>query len=257
MSRTVATFLLNLAAWIAPPHRREWIAGLRAEAALTEHPTGWAWGALSTALGQRLADTIVSGLAARLALGGFVMSVAAGFAVFTVLRIPDMQAAAARGHQTLAPVLMMLAAIILALLSGGAAIAFSAGRPWFNRYGRLAFAAGCLSFGLPLAGALAHETNRWHPVTAYDHQQNILSTIAGVLLVVAAPALLLRWGRLFLVLATGAVGIEIAQYVLSLPYLHLLPNATPLIALANACLPGLLILAASGLLIDRKRPVSA
>ncbi len=257
MSRTVATFLLDIAAWIAPSHRREWIAGLRAEAALAEHPTGWAWGALTTALGQRLADTVVSGLALRLVLGGFVMSVAMWFAIFIVLRIPELQAAAARGHQHFAPMFLMVAAIIAALLSGGAAIAFSAGRPWFNRYGRLAFAAGCLSFGLPLAGALAQKNPHGYTITAYGHQQDILSTIAGVLLVVAAPALLLRWRRLFLVLATGAVGIEIAQYVLSLPYLPLLQNATPAVAFANACLPGLLILAASGLLIDRKRPVVA
>ncbi len=254
MSRTVATLLLDLAAWIAPPHRRSWIAGLRAETALADHPTGWAWGAMTTALGERLADTVVSGLALRLLLGGFVMSAATGFAVFIGARIPDMQAAAVRGRQDLVPIYLILAAIILALLSGGAAIAFSAGRPWFNRYGRLAFALGSLAFGIPVAGALAHETNRWHAVTAYGHLQNVLSTIAGALLIAAAPALLLRWRPLFLVLAMGAVGIQVAQYALALPYLHLPPGTMPFIGFFNACAPGLLILAAFGLLIERKTP---
>ena len=74
MSRTVSTLLLDLAAWIAPPHRRQWIAGLRAEAAQAGHSTGWAWGALTTALGQRLADTVASGLALRVCPAGTVLA---------------------------------------------------------------------------------------------------------------------------------------------------------------------------------------
>ena len=258
MSRTVSTLLLDLAAWIAPPHRRPWIAGLRAEAAQAGHSTGWAWGALTTALGQRLADTVASGLALRLALGGFVMSVATGFTVFLIEQMPHLEASAARTHQNLAPPLLMLAAILLALMTGGAAIAFSAGRPWFNRYGRLVFAMESLAAGVSHVGALTDEGHLRHAVTAYWHQQDILATIAGVLLIAAAPALLFRWGRLLPALATGVVGIHIAEWVLERPYLHGLDPTPPFIALFfNVCIPGLLILAASGLLIERRSNATA
>jgi len=54
MSKTLADALLDLATWIAPAHRRDWIMGLRAEAAVTDDPTAWALGAVSLAVQQRL-----------------------------------------------------------------------------------------------------------------------------------------------------------------------------------------------------------
>ncbi len=261
MSRTVSNLLLDLAAWIAPPHRRQWIAGLRAEAAQAGHSTGWAWGAVTTALGQRLADTVASGLALRVLLGGFVMAVAAGLAIVFMdqmtNQMPRLEAWAARTHQNLAPPLLMLAAIPLVLLSGGMAIAFSAGRPWFNRYGRLAFAMGSLAAGVSHVGALTDEGHLRHAVTAYWHQQDILWTIAGILMIAAAPALLFRRQRLFLGLATGMVGIHVAQWVLELPHLNLSYGPAPLVGLFETCAPALLILAASGLLIERRSRVTA
>ncbi len=256
MSRTVSTLLLDLAAWIAPTHRRPWIAGLRAEAAIVDHPTLWAWGALTTALGQRLADTVASGLIVRLVLGGFVISVATGFAALLMEQMPSLEAAAARAHQNLALILPIFATILLVLATGGMAIAFSAGRPWFNRYGRTLFALFSLFTGQEMVRALTHQSNRWHPVTAYGHLQNVLSTIVGALLIAAAPALLFRWGRPFLVLAAGALSIEIIQWSLELP-LSLPNRPAPLIAFFNCCMPTLLMLSAFGLLLQRRSPATA
>jgi len=254
MSRTVSTLLLDLAAWIAPPHRRQWIAGLRAEAAQAGHSTGWAWGALTTALGQRLADTVASGLALRLILGGFVIGVAATLAVFITSRLSGIEASAARaGNEKLIVLALLFTALILLLLSGGLAILFSAGRPWFNRYGRTLFALFSCLIGWPLVGVLAHEAKLPHAVTAYGREQDMLSTVAGALFIAASPMLLFRRGRLFLTLAAGALGIEIAQWGLELPYLSLSQEPMPLIAFCNACMPGLLMVAAIGLLLERRK----
>ena len=254
MSRTVATLLLDFAAWIAPPHRRDWIAGLRAEAAVARHPTRWAWGALTTAAGQRLADIVASGLALRLVLGGFVIGVAACFAVFITVRIPDIEAASARTHRDLLPVALMLAAIPLVLSSGGLAIVLSRRTSWLNRYGRLLFTLGGLYIGFQLAGA-GYESRLRHTATALQHQMATWSAIAGPLFIAAALALLLRRGRLFLVFASGALGMEIAQYGVELP--HLPQGAPAAIAFFSACAPGLLMLAAFGLLTGRKAPIAA
>lgn len=254
MSRTVATVLLDLAACIAPSHRRDWIAGLRAEAAVADHPARWAWGALTTATRQRLADIVASGLALRLALGGFVIGVAACFAIFITVRIPDIEAVSARTHRDLLPVVLMLAAIPLVLSSGGLAIVLSRRTPWVNRYGRLLFTLGGLYVGFKLASA-GFESRLWHTATALQHQMATLSAIAGPLFIAAALALLFRRGRLFLVLASGALGMEIAQYGVELP--HLPHGALPAIAFFSACAPGLLMLAAFGLVTGRKAPIAA
>ncbi len=106
-----------------------------------------------------------------------------------------------------------------------------------------------LAAGAPNAGAVANEAHPRHAVTADWHQQDILSTIAGSLMIAAAPALLFRGRRLFLALATGVVGIRIAQWALERPHLNLPHGTPPLVDLLNACLPGPLI--------GRRSPVAA
>jgi len=245
MSR-LSRFLLDLAARIAPAHRREWIAGLRTEAAMAERPAAWAWGALTMALGQRLADMVISGLALRLVLGGFVMSVATAFALFLAVRIPDIEAASIRTHQDLLPLTLALTAFILLLLSGGLAILLSQGTSWLNRYGRALFALGGLYIGCCLGGAAFMISHRATPL---QHQMALLSTLAGPLFIAAAASLLFRRPRLFLVAASGALGLQIAQYAAEWPHID---TSILFIAFFNACAPGLLMLASGGLLIGRR-----
>lgn len=251
MNRPLATLLLDFAARIAPRHRRDWIAGLRAEAGITDHPTAWAWGALTTAIGQRVADTVASGLAARLVMGGFVIGLAACMAITLAIRLPDIEAVAARTHKNLLPPILLLGTAVLALASGGLAILISRGTSWFNRYGRLLFAAGGVFTGLKLTSAvfaIAHGLD----ATALQHQTAILSTIAGPFFIAAALALLFRRGPLFLILASGAFGLEVLQYGAELSSLRLPAGPLWFVAFLSACAPGLIMLAASGLLIERK-----
>jgi len=245
MSR-LSHLLLDMAAWIAPPHRRQWIAGMRAEA---DQSTAWAWGAVTTAVGQRLADTMASGLALRLAAGGFVIGVAVSFALFLAMRLPRIEAAAAYTHKAM-PV---LAAMVLLLLSGGLAVLLSHGVSWLNRYGRTLFALGSLYIGGSLSGAAFMD---WHRATAFRQQTALLSTLAGPLFIAAALALLFRRRRLFLITTSGALGLQIVQYGLRLPHLHPLTLPHLAIFFFNACAPGLLMLAATGLLLERKTHVT-
>jgi hypothetical protein len=245
MSR-LSRILLDMAARIAPPHRRQWIAGLRVEAAMADRPDAWAWGALTTALGQRLAETVTSGLALRLVAGGFVIGLAACFAIFLIVRIPGIEAASARAHRDLPPVALVLTTVVVLLLSGGLAILLSHGTTWLNRYGRALFALGGLSIGYSLSGAVFM---KGHGASAFQQQMALLSTLAGPLFIAAAVALLFRRLRLFLVLASGALGMEIAQYGLEWPRMQ---TSILFIAFFNACAPGLLMLAATGLLVGRK-----
>lgn len=235
MSRTIATFLLDAAAWITPPHRRQWIEGLRAEAAVAEHPTVWAWGALTTAVRQRLADALVSGLALRLVLGGFVIFTAAGSVVFVAVRFPNMEIVAARRSIDLFPLTLAFAAFVLLMLSGGLAILFSAGRPWLNRYGRVLFCLGALNSSLNQI-ATAYGSMHFHRFTHMGE----LATIAGPLFIVAALALLSRRPRLFVLTALGALGMMVSEWGVN-----------------GGVAPALLLLAGGGLLIERRTPVTA
>jgi hypothetical protein len=245
MTHPFAAFLLDAAAWIAPPHRRQWIEGLRAEAAVAAHSTPWAWGALTTALQQRLIDMVVSGQALRLVLSGFVVSVAVSFAVFVAVRFPNMEATAIRMGETPLLVGLVPAAIVFLTLSGGLAILLSAGRPWFNRYGRALFGLGGLYIGFSLAG------------TVLQPQVSISSAISGAFFVGAALALLLRRIRLFLAFASGALALEIAHYAVVLPHRHLDHVTILIVGFFNVCTPGLLLLAGGGLLIPRRTPAAA
>jgi hypothetical protein len=256
MTRTFTTFLLDMAMRIAPAHRREWIEGLRAEAGLAAHPAGWAWGAVSTALRERLSDTVVSGLALRGLLGGFVICVAAALALFIGERIPGIEATAVRAHRDLWTILVMPAGFILLLLSGGLAILFSSGNQWLNRYGRALFGLGGLGIGFTLAWA-GYESTLGHTATVLQRQVGMLSAMAGPLFVAAALALVFRRGRLFGVLASGALGMEIAQYGVALSHLHLHQAAVMAVAFFSACAPALLLLAGGGLLVGRRTPAGA
>ena len=251
MSR-LSEFLLDMATWIAPQHRRQWIAGLRAEAAVADRPTAWAWGALTTALGQRLIDTVASGLAVRFVLGGFVMSVAIAFAVFVTLRIPGIETTSIHAHRPPLPLILILAACNLLLLSGGLAILLSRGTSWLNHYGRALFALGGLYTGCCLGGAAF--AGHSHAVSAFQNQMALLSTLAGPLFIAAAVALLCRRLRLFLVLAGGALAMQITQYGLEWPRMQ---TSILFIAFFNACGPGLLMLSGSGLLIGRRTTTAA
>jgi len=257
MTSNLVKSLLDFAEWVAPAHRRGWIDALRAEAEVTPAPLAWACGAVSTALRQRLADALVTGEAARLAGGGFILFVAAGFAVFIAVRVPNMLAIANARHMDVLPELLATGAFIGLLFTGGVAILMSGGRPWINRYGRLLFAFNAAWFGLNLIQGPYRRAG--HAATALQHQMAWLNQITGPFYIAAAMALAFRWPRLFLPLALGALFMQVAsclwQWGNEPPHLpDLTTLATALfVVTANA----LMLLAAGGLIAGPKRPARA
>ena len=253
MNRPIATLLLDLAAWIAPPRRRPWIAGMRAEAALTPQPLAWAGGALTTALQQRMTDMIASRFAPRLLLGGFVLLTAAGTTPFFAATLRMAAEPHTDPHLTaeLATTFVALIVVALLLVSGGLAVILAHPASIFERYGRWLFGLGGIGMGLMQGIAGYDSFVRGHGPAA------ALALLAAPLFIAAATGLLLRRPRLFALPAMAAFGVELSQLALEWPRLpvHGLTDYTG--AFFGACLPALLLLAATGLLLDRPAPRAA
>ena len=258
MTPKLAVFLLDAAAWIAPVHRRDWIAGLRAETEFSPRPVAWARGALLTALQQRMIDMLNSRQALRLLLGAFVIATAAFMVPFLGFMIhwAQTQVMDARNARHLVLGFVFVSAVVLLLSSGGLAIIFSTGRSRFNRYGRGLFSIGGLFMGVSLPYFAYLGFMRFHKLTVPPAPVSALSLIAAPLFVAAAVALLWRRTRLFVPLATAALGLEVAQFAMQWPSLPVHEAADYVRGFFGACLPGLLMLAATGLLLERKTPAS-
>ncbi len=227
MSRKFNAFLLDIATRIAPKRCRDWIEGIRAETAMADRPMSWAWGAVSTALHQRIADTLSSGLALRIILGGYILFTLVRFTVYVRLLISH-----PIGNSVVVTGMFLPMAVAgVMLLSGGLAILFSPGRPWFNRYGRAVFALGALAMCLGTIDVPRHFHPRFH---SFVHE---IALVATALLIIAALAQLFRRPRLFVLSVLGVFGLLILQGW----------------GIYQTVDPALLLLTGTGLLVGPKR----
>jgi len=247
--------LFRLARRIAPGHRKSWIDAMTAEASQTGNRTGWAIGAVATASRERLVDLAATGGLARAIGGAFVMATGLAALPFLtgVLTFVQGHHIYDRDPGSVLTSIVFISVVIAGLIATGAAI-MVAGR---NRPARIAARAivvlmatglGCL---LTWSGGLSLQS-RGH-LTPLQQEMTAWTLLAGPALLAAAAAMLLGRPRLFLASALIALGAQIGQWLTGLSH-HAVTGVIPTsIAFYSACLPTLLMLAATGLVITPRR----
>jgi hypothetical protein len=149
----------------------------------------------------------------------------------------------------------LLAVATLLLLSGGLAVVFARRTSAFNTYGRGLFGLGGLYMGATRLDFGYLCITRLHRLL--QSTGDILLVSEAPLFITAATALLLRHTPLFVALASSLVAIEATQYIMGWPYIRAHEAADYFRAFFGECTPALVLLAASGLLIGRRRQAQA
>lgn len=202
----LASHVIDLAARIAPPSRKDWAAAMRAE--LPHLETGqwsWAMGSLLTACGENLGAQTTAG---RLRLLAGILVIGLGLMVFPVTMGGNPMALPIGVFNPLQPLIFtVLASVTGLLLFGGASLLLarlsppmaSAGR-WLFGFGGLGFAV--LQFSIVLFGVIGPYPFGWVQVDA------ALATFAFAGAGVALIARLERtyWTLAMLALAYGLSG---------------------------------------------------
>jgi len=247
--------LFRLARRIAPDHRKAWIDAMETEAAQAGNRSGWAVGAITTASHERLIDLAATGALARASGGAFILGTGLGSLPFLVRTLAFLQDrhidAPDRGNAVVS--LVFICVVLAGLIATGVAIMLS-GK---NRPARIAaktivvlmaIGLGCL---LTWSGGLSVQS-RIH-LTAIQQEATWWTLLTGPALLVAATATALKRPRLFLAAAMTALGAQIGQWLVELSH-HAVTGVVPsALAFYSACLPALLMLAATGLLIKPRR----
>jgi len=249
--------LFRLARRVAPDHRKAWIDAMKTEAAQAGNRTGWAVGAITTASRERLIDLTTSGALPRALGGAFVMGTGLAALPFLVdvLTFVGSHHIYDRNPGDVLTSLAFICVIIAGLIATGVAI-MVAGR---NRPARIAASAivvlmatgvGCL---LTWSGGLGMQS-RSH-LTLVQQQMMGWTLLAGPALLVAAAAMLLKRPRLFVTAALVGLGAQAGQWLVGLSHYYVAGVIPATIAFASSCLPALLMLAATGLLINPRRAI--
>ncbi len=252
---TLNRLLFQLAMAIAPRHRRHWIDAMQIEAGHAGQGLGWAVGCLTTAIGQRLNDLIVSGGLVRLAAGGFVAALGLA-AVRFLIRIARFVA----GHDMHGPALgsawlgMILCLVYcVGLTGGGAAILWAARSLAAQRIGRFLFAGFATLNGLALAVGAFYSLERGIRVTTFGHGFTWLTYAIIPLFFAAALGLAMKRPRLLATAATAALGIQAVQWAIEIGHLPAADLMTCVRAFFGSCLPALVLVSTSALLTGERR----
>jgi len=247
--------LFRLARRIAPDHRKAWIDAMKTEAAQAGNRTGWAAGAITTASRERLIDLTISGALPRALGGAFVMGTGLAslpFLVRILILIQDRHVDAPdRGNATVS--LVLICTVMAGLIATGVAI-MVAGK---NRPARIAAKTIVVLMTVGLGSLLTwlggHSIQAHNPLSPFQQEMTWWTLATGPALLIAAAAMALRRPRLFLAAAMAALGAQTGQWLLELSH-HAVTGMVPsALAFYSACLPALLMLAATGLLINPRR----
>lgn len=257
---TLNRLLFQLAMAIAPPHRRDWIKGMGIEGMGIEaghagQDLGWAVGCLTTAIGQRLNDMVVTGGLVRLTAGGFVAALGMAAIPF-LIRI----ARFVTGHDMHGPALggawlgMVLCLVyFVGLTSGGAAILWSGRSLSAQRIGRFLFAGFAGLNGVALSVGAVYSLERGYHVSTFGHGFTWLTYAVIPLSFAAALGLAMKRPRLLMTAAMATLGIQAVQWAIEIGRLPAADPMTCVRAFFGSCLPALVLVSASALLPGKRR----
>ena len=252
---TLNRLLFRLAMAIAPRHRRHWIDAMQIEAGHAGRGLGWAVGCLTTAIGQRLNDMVVTGGLVRLTAGGFVAALGMAAIPF-LIRIGQF----VTGHDMHGPALgsawlgMILCIVYcVGLTGGGAAILWSARSHAAQRLGRFLFAGFAALNGVALSVGAVYSLERGYHVSTFGHGFTWLTYAVIPLSFAAALGLAMKRPRLLVTAATATLGIQAAQWAIEIGHLPAADLMTCVRAFFGSCLPALVLVSASALLPGKHR----
>ncbi len=254
MSHALSRALFRLALTIAPKHRRPWMEAMAAEAEATGRDRmGWALGCVTTAMGERAGDLVVSGDLLRAVGGSFVVLM--GLSLLAILinmnRYVQGHSLDAKTATNIATSAILVSGAMIGLIAAGLSVLFAAKSRVARIGGRVLFILGALAYsGLvtwSAGGGVAAEMRLDRPV----HLATWLFLATVPLYLAMALGLLLKHARLVAIAGGLAIAVSLINLCLTFAHMHgARPEVIWISALMSA-IPGLVVLSGCGLITGR------